>query len=169
MPRTAVNHNKLLRLYDGADGVKTGFTKKSGRCLVGSATREGLTLVSVTLDAPDDWDDHARLLDFGFATMEHRVIAEPGQYSYDLPIVGGTEQTVRVENTLPFELTCRKTGAPVTAQVRMLRYTAAPVQAGDILGEVLFLQEGITLGSVPLTAQKTVQTPPQKHRFFFLR
>ena len=61
--RVLYNHNKMLAMYDGAIGIKTGFTKKSGRCLVSAAERNGLTLIAVTLDAPDDWRDHTSLLD----------------------------------------------------------------------------------------------------------
>ena len=68
--RTYVNHNKLLRLYDGCIGVKTGFTKKSGRCLVGAAEKDGLCFISVTLDAPSDWNDHKKMLDYGYESIE---------------------------------------------------------------------------------------------------
>lgn len=64
--RLLINHNKLLNMYDGAIGVKTGFTKRSGRCLVGAAERNGTTLISVTINAPDDWRDHTALFDYGF-------------------------------------------------------------------------------------------------------
>ncbi|HJV45885.1 MAG TPA: D-alanyl-D-alanine carboxypeptidase family protein [Bacillota bacterium] len=64
--RKLYNKNKMLRLYDGADGVKTGYTKLAKRCLVSSATRDGRQIAVVTLNAPNDWDDHARLLDYGF-------------------------------------------------------------------------------------------------------
>ena len=67
--RLLVNHNKLLNLYDGCIGIKTGFTKKSGRCLVGASEREGLTMISVTIDAPNDWSDHKNLLDFVFCEI----------------------------------------------------------------------------------------------------
>ena len=60
------NHNKLLNTYDGCIGVKTGYTKKCGRCLVSSAERGSKTLVAVTLNAPDDWRDHKLMLDMGF-------------------------------------------------------------------------------------------------------
>lgn len=68
--RTFSNHNKLLRIYDGAIGVKTGFTKKSGRCLVSAAQRDGVTLIVVTLNDPDDWDDHQDLFDYGFSKSQ---------------------------------------------------------------------------------------------------
>lgn len=73
------NHNKLLWRYDGADGVKTGFTKAAGRILVSSAVRSGRRLICVTIDAPDDWNDHASLLDDGFARFEQRRLSEKGQ------------------------------------------------------------------------------------------
>ncbi|MBR2579441.1 MAG: D-alanyl-D-alanine carboxypeptidase, partial [Clostridia bacterium] len=63
---TMKNHNKLLRLYDGCIGIKTGFTKAAGRCLVSCAQKNGAKLICVTLNAPNDWDDHTKLFDYGF-------------------------------------------------------------------------------------------------------
>lgn len=60
--RTLSNHNKLLKIFDGAVGVKTGFTKKSGRCLVSAAQRDGKFVIAVTLNDPNDWEDHKELL-----------------------------------------------------------------------------------------------------------
>lgn len=64
------NKNKMLKLYDGANGVKTGFTKSSGRCLVSGAKRDGMQLVSVVLNCGDMWNESVRLLDFGFDNFE---------------------------------------------------------------------------------------------------
>ena len=61
------NHNRLLHMYEGCSGIKTGFTKKAGRCLVSSAERDGVALICVTLNAPDDWNDHTVLYDYGFS------------------------------------------------------------------------------------------------------
>ncbi|MET0939229.1 MAG: D-alanyl-D-alanine carboxypeptidase family protein [Gaiellaceae bacterium] len=60
------NHNKLLWRYAGADGVKTGWTRAAGPCLVASATRNGIQLITVVLDSPDHYGDTTRLLDYGF-------------------------------------------------------------------------------------------------------
>ena len=65
--RTVVNHNKLLKAYDGCIGVKTGYTKISGRSLVSAAERDGITLIAVTINAPNDWTDHKAMLDLGFS------------------------------------------------------------------------------------------------------
>ena len=59
--RILVNHNKLLQQYDGCIGIKTGYTKKCGRCLVSAAYKDGITLIAVTLSAPDDWRNHKSL------------------------------------------------------------------------------------------------------------
>lgn len=63
------NKNKMLQLYEGADGVKTGYTSKALRCLVSSATRHGQQLAVVTLNDGNDWLDHTRLLDYGFSAF----------------------------------------------------------------------------------------------------
>lgn len=73
------NHNKLLWNYEGSTGVKTGYTKDTGRCLVSSAERNGSSLILVTLDAPNDWNDHKVLLDYGFSKIETRIIIEKDQ------------------------------------------------------------------------------------------
>ena len=67
--RSFTNHNKLLWQYDGADGVKTGYTQATGRILVSSAVRDGRRLIAVTMDDGNDWADHAALLDYGFAQL----------------------------------------------------------------------------------------------------
>ena len=71
--RPLVNHNKLLKKYDDCIGVKTGYTQLSGRSLVGAAQRDGVTLISVTIDAPDDWNDHKKLFDYGFKKLESKT------------------------------------------------------------------------------------------------
>lgn len=73
------NHNKLLWQYPFCIGGKTGFTKAAGRCFVSCAKKDGITLVCVTLDAPDDWNDHKNLLDFGFEKAEITPIISQGE------------------------------------------------------------------------------------------
>lgn len=82
---TWYNKNKMLALYEGADGVKTGYTRLAGRCLVSSATRNGRQLAAVTLNAPNDWLDHARMLDYGFEHFAWHTLAEEGQPLGDRP------------------------------------------------------------------------------------
>lgn len=83
------NKNKMLRLYEGADGVKTGYTKKAFRCLVSSATRNGQQLAAVTLNDGNDWNDHARMLDFGFDHFPLVEIAKKEQPVANTDVITG--------------------------------------------------------------------------------
>lgn len=136
--RLVVNHNKLLRSYDGAIGMKTGFTKATGRCLVSAAQRDGLTLICVTLNAPDDWRDHTAMLDHGFDNYERRVFAEAGEFELSLPVVGGSSDSVTLTNLTELYLTVKK-GSADTAEYRVLssyRFMYAPVTGGFEAGTV---------------------------------
>ncbi len=70
------NKNKLLTFYEGANGVKTGYTKRSGRCLVGGAERNGMQLISVVLNYNDMWNDTMRMLDYGFDNYDMTPLDE---------------------------------------------------------------------------------------------
>lgn len=83
------NKNKMLSFYDGADGVKTGYTKTALRCLVSSATRSGQRLAAVTLNDGDDWADHRKLLDYGFAHYPLKRLAGKGEAVSGYPLEAG--------------------------------------------------------------------------------
>lgn len=155
--RTYVNHNKLLKLYDGSIGMKTGFTKKSGRCLVGAAERDGLTFITVTLDAPDDWRDHREMLDLGYSTLEKITFAEPHEISYDVNILDGSKTSVRVENLDGASIIVPRGEHTVEEFTKLPRYVIAPVHEGDILGEVMFTLDGEKVASVKLVALDNVE------------
>lgn len=73
------NHNKMLKIYDGANGVKTGYTRATGRCLVSSAQRNDMSFIAVTLNAPDDWNDHKNMLDYAFENYERCEAVKKGE------------------------------------------------------------------------------------------
>ena len=150
-----VNHNKLLRTYEGATGVKTGFTKRSGRCLVSAAERDGVRLIAVTIDAPNDWEDHRRMLDYGFSSYENVTIAEAGELSVTLPCIGGDKSTVRCSNTESVQCTL-KCGARTVVQIEADRYFPAPVMAGDALACAVIYADGEEVARVPLFAETDV-------------
>ncbi len=104
--RVLVNHNKLLGQYPGAVGVKTGYTRAAGRILVGAAEREGRRLISVTLSAPDDWEDHRKLLDYGFSRYEIRPLVTAGQQVGTIPLLFGDREDLPLlaEETVEFPL-----------------------------------------------------------------
>ena len=154
--RLLVNHNKLLNTYDGAIGMKTGFTKKTGRCLVSAARRDGLTLIAVTLSAPDDWRDHGAMLDYGFEHYERRIIADVGGFEYELPCSGGVSETVVLCNTETLALTLRKSeGKAKYAVTSSHHFLIAPVKQGETYATVTVTCGSQTVSS-PLAVDKSV-------------
>lgn len=87
--RYLTNHNKMLSIYEGADGVKTGFTKASGRCLVSSATRDSMKLIAVTLNSKNDWAEHTKMLDYGFENFKTYSSKDISLTSLILPSADG--------------------------------------------------------------------------------
>lgn len=92
--RTMKNHNRLLRTLDGAIGVKTGYTKSAGRILVSAAQRGGRRLIAVTLCDGNDWRDHARLYDEGFAAYAQKRVLARGQTVAEVALLDGTSAPV---------------------------------------------------------------------------
>ena len=83
--RIFTNHNKLLWRYEGCVGMKTGYTEKAGRTLVSAAERDGMTLICVTLNDPDDWADHAALFDYGFSNYRAEQVVQTGEILCRVP------------------------------------------------------------------------------------
>ena len=149
------NHNRLLQLYSDCTGVKTGFTKKAGRCLVSSAERGGAQLICVTLNAPDDWNDHIALFEYGFSQLETRAITPDGTL-YAVPVVGGAASSVvcRAEGKASATL---YRDAALTASVSLPRFVYAPLEAGAQVGCVTYSVNGSVVAELPIVAAADVQ------------
>lgn len=163
--RILVNHNKLLRSYDGCIGVKTGYTQKSGRSLVGAAERDGLTLISVTIDAPNDWSDHKRMLDYGYATLHALKLIDDGEFDYTLPVLDGECDTVRLTNDGAVKIIFEGETPSVVREVVLKRFATAPIKAGDILGTINFKSDGKIIENSNIIATEDVSAI--KKRSFF--
>ena len=164
--RLLVNHNKLLRTYDGAIGVKTGFTKKTGRTLVSAAERDGLTLIAVTLNAPDDWQDHTSMLNYGFGNYERRVFYRAGEYEHYMPAVGADTEWVRLTNSDPLALTIKKGECAVSERVlSSYRFVYAPCDADSVLGTLELCIDGYSVSS-PLVSSEEICEPKKEKSFW---
>lgn len=161
--RTLYNSNKMLARYDGAIGVKTGFTDNARRCLVSAAERDGVTLIAVTLNAGDDWNDHTKMLDYGFT----QVKAYPLELGCDTRVsVAGTGKSVGVyshEETLA--LTPQKR-TRITRRVMLPAFVYGTVDKGDKLGEIQFFLDGELVKTCPLYADSTVTVPKEELSLF---
>lgn len=136
--RTYINHNKLLRLYADAAGVKTGFTRRSGRCLVGAAERDGMTFISVTLDAPSDWSDHTALLDFAFDSYEKIQLTAKGDYLQNINVVGGDKESVYISAKENLEVIKEKETTDIEEIISLPKYLIAPIKEGETVGRVTY-------------------------------
>lgn len=163
--RTYVNHNKLLRLYDGCIGVKTGFTKKSGRCLVGAAEKDGLRFISVTLDAPSDWSDHSKMLNLGYESLEKVVLAEPFDHMYKIPLIDGERDHFFAANTEGGEIIREKSNSVSEENIKLLRYGVAPINIGDAVGEIIYTSDGKEIMRMPIVALESVKKKKQSGFF----
>ena len=161
---TFANHNKLLRLSEDAIGVKTGFTKTSGRCLVGAAERGGVRFISVTLNAPSDWQDHMTMWEYGFARFERREIVSAEQYSKNILVFGGFKPYVTVQNTEGLSVVLPKE-AELRLVAEILPYPTLPIEKGKQLGTLIVYADGKQIGALPLCATETLQ-PITKRKLF---
>ncbi len=151
--RKLLNKNKMLRLYEGADGVKTGYTKLAKRCLSSSATRDGRQLAIVVLNAPQDWDDSMNWMNYGFS-------------QYPLVNIVGERQRVgeeKQENGVLAYYSTRAFSYPLTAEeksrvevriVRNIRQPLLEIMLGDTL-----------IGRMPLTIEQETMAQAVGHRF----
>ena len=151
------NHNKMLRIYEGACGVKTGFTKACGRCLVSAAQRDGMTLVAVTLNAPDDWNDHKALLDMGFSSLERVELIREGESAFIVPCIGTEKGDVIIKSREGLTLILPKKERNIKRRVILPQYMWAPVIKDSVVGKIEFYDGEEILGSVPLYAEETVE------------
>lgn len=163
------NHNRLLNDYKGAIGVKTGFTKKAGRCLVSSAQRDGVTLITVTLACPDDWRVHTKLLDYGFEQLKSTdlsALLPP----LGIAVGGGVKSHVNLEpqSSLTAALVDGEQDH-VKAKILLNPFVLAPVKKGTSAGEVIFTLDGKPLRSIPLCITEDIEARPitEKQKGFF--
>ena len=166
--RVLYNHNKMLSMYDGAIGVKTGFTKKSGRCLVSAAKRDGLTLIAVTIDAPDDWNDHTKLLDLGFENLCSLTLCQKGKASASLNVIGGMQDSIPLAYAETVSVTVPKDRAAdvkCTVESRT-RYLFAPIPYEQVVGKAVFYLDGEIVASTELVASVALERRDKGLGFF---
>lgn len=155
--RRLLNKNKLLHLYNGADGVKTGYTKLAKRCLASSATRDGRQLAAITLNAPDDWNDSAQLLDWGFRHFAMKEFVQYGETIQPEPAIT-VKEGVQLVTTNAFRYPLKPEEIPdVKKRMVMSESVVTERMNGQIIGFLQFHFQDQMIGQVPLKVQ--VDTP----------
>lgn len=169
--RHVFNTNGLLCTYPGADGVKTGTTDEAGRCLVGSATRDGRRLITVVLHSDDRFGDTITLLDYGFKQFETVRAVERGETLASVLVKNGAGPAVQavadgdVSAVIP-----RGAAGLIEKKVILDQDLTAPVAAGQWVGQVNVLVGGVFAGTAALVAAGAVEAEGiLKYRLFFKR
>ncbi|SMC39913.1 D-alanyl-D-alanine carboxypeptidase family protein [Papillibacter cinnamivorans] len=158
--RTMTNHNKMLSRYQGVIGLKTGYTKAAGRILVCCAVKDGQRLITVTLDDPNDWNDHAALFDYGFETYPTTALNGTSEELRRIAVTGGVTDSVgiRAETAVSYPLTA---GETVAAEYSLPSAVRACVREGALAGKLTYTVGGKVIGSTYLLYSETVE----KERF----
>lgn len=148
--QTLYNHNKLLSFMDDCVGVKTGFTEKAGRCLVSACKRDGVTLICVTLNDADDWNDHMALYDecFGYYSSVHT------EEMLDINIVGADRNTFKAVYSADTPAINKEY---VTAEVYYFPIIYAPVKKGEQIGFAVIKYKDKEISKVPVLANESIE------------
>lgn len=153
--RTFVNHNKLLWLEEDCVGMKTGYTEASGRTLVSAATRGAQTLVCVTLDDSDDWDDHQALLNYGFESFPATQLCAQGKGLGQVAVAGSVCPALSVvaqgDAWYPLE-----EGEELEMQLDVFGPLTAPIPQGTQVGTARWILHGEVVAEMPVLAGSSV-------------
>ena len=148
------NTNKLLSIYEGVYGVKTGFTDEAGRCLVSACEREGKDLICVTLNDSNDWDDHMAMYDYGFETVSEMDIPIPEGYTVRL--AGGNVDILAVsaENDSISVTSVAEDMSGFEFELIAPPFVYAPVEKGQEAAQLRLSFKGREIRRIPLYADE---------------
>lgn len=161
--RWLVNTNKLLHMYDYCIGVKTGFTDEAGRCLVSAAEKDGVTLICVTLNAPNDWNDHIKLYDYGFSVTKSQEI-DFDFSDLSIAVAGGNKNSIPI---IPVE----KPVCPIingnipsiNSEILIEKFIYAPVTVGQYVGTLNFYSDDTLIFSTSLVTTENCDVVISKY------
>lgn len=163
--RSLANSNKMLWQYEGCYGVKTGFTDNARRCLVSAAERDGVKLICVTLNDPDDWADHTNMLNYGFTQVKPTEIVLPNPVS--IPVIGGEKEKVTLQLaeklTLPLS---QEESQSVSFKLSAEPFLYAGFKAGQTVGNAEIFLDGKYVCTVELVTEQGVKALEPQQGFF---
>jgi D-alanyl-D-alanine carboxypeptidase (penicillin-binding protein 5/6) len=165
--RVMINKNKMLWQFDGGDGVKTGFTNKAGRCLVSSATRNGMQLVCVVLNCGPMWEDSTALLEYGFKNYSNERVVDKNSIFKVVEVKNGKEKFVAVMPTEDFYLPL-KAGERENVKLssKNMLTAQAPLIKGDDAGKLEVYLDNKLLRTIKLEYTESVES---NSPFFYLK
>lgn len=156
-----VNKNRLLFRWDAVDGVKTGYTRQAGHCLVASASQDGWRLIAVVLKSGDSWGDARALLEYGFRRYQRVLVAKKGTPIGVARVMGGRAETVAAVLAKDVTVVTPR-GTRVDLRTQVTEGSAkAPVFRGDSLGMLTLRRGDKEIGRSLLLAANAVEEKPR--------
>jgi len=159
-PFWLVNTNRLVKFYEGMDGLKTGFTDKAKYCLSATAKRKDFRVVAVVMGEPDAKarnQEITRMLDYAFNQFTNRVVYIRGEWIGHLRVDKGEKNRIEVRAPRQFSVLMRKGESPDDYQTRVeWKNVHAPVRQGQVLGTVKVIKDGKTLSELKLLSAREI-------------
>ena len=153
---TYTNHNRLLSLYEYCVGGKTGYTMAAGRCLVSAAVKDGLTLIAVTMNDRNDWQDHVSMYNYGFENHTMCVFDDTNFY-LEVDVAGGDDNTVIVSSDDCGGIVVSPSDFnKVERKLHLDNFLYAPVKKGQKVGTIEYLLNGKKTAEHKLTAMNNI-------------
>lgn len=158
-PRDLFNENRMLWLYDGANGAKTGYTEDAGRCLVSAAKRDGVQLIAVVFDSERMWDDSIAMLNYSFKQIHSQPIIQQGDILKTVKVVDGKDKAVLplyAQDGVVIPVSGDDEG-DFTTVMDVPDKVNAPIEEGQTVGKVKVLYQNKEVGSTNLVAYDSVE------------
>lgn len=150
------NTNKLVRFFDGCDGIKTGYTDEAGHCISATVCRDNMRLISVIIGGETSqsrFDDARNLINYGFANYEKRELTDHADIPDTIELVGGIEKRISIA---PSEQKCvilnKSDRNNVSYTVNLPQSISAPVKRGDVVGSIVFELNGQKIDEINIVA-----------------
>ncbi|MCK4259092.1 MAG: D-alanyl-D-alanine carboxypeptidase [Halanaerobiales bacterium] len=155
------NTNKLVRHYEGVDGLKTGYTSKAKFCLSATGQRNGLRFISIVMGAPTSivrFNEISTMLNYGFNVFTAKEIVKKDQVVQNVRVSRGKVEEVEVIAEFDFNVPMRKgSKEEISTEIIFNDKIIAPIEAGEVLGEMIVKKNGVEVGRVPLKAKEPVE------------
>lgn len=152
------NKNKTIFEYDGGDGVKTGYTTNSGRCLVSSAHRNNMRLIAVVLNGYDWFNDNYKLLDYGFENFKPFIIYDKMQYMKSIKLENGKKDKLNLVTEKEFIYPLSEDESKdVSYNIQLPDKLEAPILKGEKIGQISTYLYGKLINKENLIARETIE------------
>ncbi len=163
---TYSNHNRLLSMYEHCIGGKTGYTMAAGRCLVSAAKKDGLTLVCVTLNDRNDWNDHVALYEYGFSEYSCYK-SEDTAFFADIPCTGSNKDSLVVTGEKDASIVvAHDDKSKIERKIYIDSFLYAPIKKHEVVGRIEYLIDGKKIAETNLISVERINSIKENKNIF---